>query len=130
MDNSNNLYKLLSDIDHLSPLERINLPQFSLVKSNCEKVLLALNVVDETLHQLKPKKMIYLYNEAIFYSFLKNIIHLSEEEFKQSLIYLDLFKLVYRFTCAKKFLIKENSVFNTLLILIFDISKNLLFINV
>lgn len=79
----------------------------------CRCVLLVLYSIDEVIKKLTGLTYNYYIenSESVFYVFhLLQLRELNEEQFEKSIFILDFSKLIYHFTCAKKFLIKDDTV--------------------
>ena len=79
----------------------------------CEQMVLSLYVIDEVVEsRLNSSYHYYIQGDScLIYLLNKTIIcDLDIELFNKSIILLDVSKLIYRFTCAKKFYINGDSI--------------------
>ncbi len=83
----------------------------------CRCVLLVLYSIDEVIKKLTGLTYNYYIenSESVFYVFhLLQLRELNEEQFEKSIFILDFSKLIYHFTCAKKFLMFAGEVIGKL----------------
>lgn len=96
------------DIDLLNPIERVKILVEEEYLEDFIAVAMLLLEFDKQLHENNPNQMIYLYNDESFYAYINNIHHMDKERYYVIINLLDICKLVYRFTCALKFQIKDT----------------------
>ena len=76
-------------------------------------ILVALFVIDEVIKSsFNISNYIYVYNDNSVKALLSKVVNEKElnTQFKNSLILIDLSKFIYRFSCAKKFMINDGSI--------------------
>lgn len=79
--------------------------------SNC--ILITLYAIDEVIRKNTKKRYYYYIEDLASISYVLDSLKLFEinkEQFEMSVFKLDFSKLIYKFTCAKKFYIKDDSV--------------------
>lgn len=78
------------------------------------KILISLYVINEVLMKAftKRKYLFYVYDDSSCKKLIEEALgeKIPDEIFFQSLIDIDLCKLIYRFTCAKKFCVKDTTI--------------------
>lgn len=110
MKNINEIYNL--EFDNFNPIKKIN--------KICDKGLLKIEIVNdllEILHELNKTfteefhvNLIYFLDDKSIYYISKNIFDYTLEEVIIALKIIENCNLIYRFTCAKKFNINDESL--------------------
>lgn len=99
-----NLYEPISR--YLTVLEEEN----DIIKNLTIKILLSLKAVDDVLrYNCNNEYHFYIKDDVTIYNLLLNVFpeeKIKKKDFDKAMFILDFCKLIYRFTCAKKF--KEN----------------------
>ena len=100
-----------------NPIDRYELiikDESSHIQALTMKILFFLMAVDEILVKIsKIDYHFYMRDEKILYSILSDIFreeHCDIRDYEQAIFILDFSKLIYRFTCAKKFKEIDESV--------------------
>lgn len=101
-----NLYEPISR--YLTVLEEEN----DIIKNLTIKILLSLKAVDDVLrYNCNNEYHFYIKDDVTIYNLLLNVFpeeKIKKKDFDKAMFILDFCKLIYRFTCAKKF--KENNI--------------------
>ncbi len=95
------------------PLTRFNSICEMEVIDSCVHILLCLYVIDEVIKQKTGTLYNYYIQDDLSVQYLLNEIEstqISEKSFQKAITILDISKLIYRFTCAKKFNIKNDAI--------------------
>ncbi|NBJ83041.1 hypothetical protein D5274_14540 [bacterium 1XD42-94] len=105
----------LNDYDPIDRFLRIIREEDEVIEELAAKVLFTLKVIDETLCQrFNTSYHFYIKGDEIIYSFLCGIYgeeKITKCDFEKTIFILDFCKLIYRFTCAKKFKEKNYNIF-------------------
>ena len=104
-----NIIDFLKEIDNLTPIERVNKIVPLSMKKQFNEVVRIFNFIDIELHALCPSKLIYLYDDEVFYSVIREEMRITYEEYSVIINFLDICKLIYRFNCALKFEIDDKN---------------------
>jgi hypothetical protein len=105
----------LIHLDSLDPAERLAalaLEQSGELLTDCERALLELYVIDELIESMLGASSIYLIGSATLSRWFTSISPApgATANFIRSLLLLNESDLIFRFTCAKKFLIADTSL--------------------
>ena len=106
----------LIKLDRLSPIEKYSyLCENGIVNNKmlCDNILLALKALDAVIaSDLNGRCFLYLQDEASVKWVIEKDLGSSydSEEFEECLYFIDFSKLVYRFTCAKKFMVNDSAI--------------------
>lgn len=109
-------FSYLVKFDKLNPISKFTyLCDNNIVvnKSLCHNILLALKAIDEVIsNDLKGKCFLYLQDDLSVKWVIENALNckFDNDEFTSCLYFIDFSKLVYRFTCAKKFKVKDSTI--------------------
>lgn len=109
-------FDLLYKIDKLDPISKFNyLCDNNFVENPmlCTRILIALKAVNDFIAKYSNYSYyLYLQDDFSVKWLLENTfsIIVDSDLFESSLYYIDFSKLIYRFTCAKKFMVKDSSV--------------------
>ena len=105
------------EFDLKNPVEKYDLvtnEQDDNVVECGKKLLVSLYVINEILTKAFNKRtyLFYVYDDSSCKKLIEEALNeqISDEIFFQGLIDIDLCKLIYRFTCAKKFCIKDTTI--------------------
>lgn len=109
-------FECLGKLDKFDPMSRFAYLCDNEFVNNillCNRILLALKAVDEVVSKdLNGACYLYLQDDLSVKWLLENALdcQLEINEFESSLYCIDFSKLIYRFTCAKKFRVKDSSI--------------------
>ena len=111
---SNSIFRELLSCDNLDPIEKFKyLSSQSSIQSS-EMVLLALYAVDSVLNSFSnSKRAFYLLDDKSVIEVMTSISTISrytDDIISNALVILDVSKLIYRFPCARKFLIWNTEI--------------------
>lgn len=102
---------ILNKYDPINRYKRILSNENDTIKDLTTKILLSLNAIDITLHeQCKSDYHFYIKDDSSIYNLLCKVYETEDiniKDFERAIFILDFGKLIYRFTCAKKF--KEDN---------------------
>lgn len=103
-------------INKINPIERFNFINRKELRELSVDILLSLYTIDKVIRDnTNIDYFYYVQDDKSVYYLLNNSLYenLDHDMFEEALFYLDYAKLIYRFTCAKKFNL-EDSIINQL----------------
>lgn len=109
-------YKDIMKIYRMNPIEsyeNILLEPTERMDDICNYVLITLYAVDDVIRKNTGKSYYYYIEDlnSIYYVLDSlQFLEISKEEFEMGVFKLDFSKLIYKFTCAKKFCVEDESV--------------------
>ncbi len=102
---------ILNKFDPIKRYEKMICEESDSIKDLTVKILVSLNAIDLTLQEhCKTDYHFYIKGDASIYCLLCKVYGteiINERDFEKAMVILDFSKLIYRFTCAKKF--RENN---------------------
>lgn len=112
------VFQILRTIDRMNPIQRIDYFCLNYDKETmvyCNQILLILLAIDEVIKEKLGYESFsfYIEDDCSIKYVLENTVRLNKFDdiiFKKALYLLDISKLVYRFTCAKKFEVQDDSI--------------------
>ncbi len=103
----------LIKINQLNPIDRFDLIVRQDVKELCLDILVSLFAIDKVIRDNTNIDYYYYIQDdrSVFFLLKKSLYeNLEYELFVEALFYLDYAKLIYRFTCAKKFDVEDELI--------------------
>lgn len=100
-------------IDRLNPIIRFETITPAEDRETCNEILMVLHAIDEVITKsLMCNYSYYVQDDLSIQYILSNTVsdQLNEKKLKKSMMLLDFSKLIYRFTCAKKFRVDNDEI--------------------